>query len=115
MERGIKMRAQAALAFLRQEHNAWIPDRDKTIDLIVRAIDMGRLHMLGGGEQRVGITAQQADRVDGVPKIDDLFTLRCVLLFMIFQEQFGRMIPSLRWRNVLFTIDDDGLRATRLP
>ena len=114
MESGVETRARSALAFLRQEHNAWIPDRDETIDLISQAIDLGRLQMLGGGEQRVGLAAQQANHVDDVPVISDLFTLRCVLMFMTFQEQIGRMVMVLRWRNVLFTIGDDGLRATHL-
>ena len=36
-------------------------------------------------------------------------------MFMLFQEQIGRMVLVLRWRNVLFTIEEDGLRATRIP
>lgn len=115
MEQGVEKRARSALAWLRQEHNAWVPDRDKTIKLINRAIDLGRMQMLYGGEQRVGLAAERGQHTNNVPVIDDLFSLRCVLMFMLFQEQIGRMVLVLRWRNVLFTIEEDGLRATRIP
>jgi len=110
---GIEGRARCALAFLRQAPNAWIPDRDMTIRLISLAIDQGRLQMLGGTEQRVGLAAERAERIDDTPVINTIFTLRAVLMFLMLQKNI-QYITALRWRNVRFTIEEGELRATRV-
>ena len=113
-----EQRVRDALAFLRDDGNGWIPEGDEALRRLTSAIDDGRLHTLANAPTHVARqVGPQLDSMgndpESIPAVDTTCGLVEILLYMFFQLRFSGPCRKLLWREVLFVINGDELRAQR--